>query len=360
VTTGADAKRLVSALLAERGHANVLIAGASGVGKSTLVNAVFGAELAAVGQGRPVTTAVAEIARDGFPLTLFDTRGLEIERYAETLAEVEALILRRRQETDPNRHLHVAWLCVAEESRRVQEGESRLLRLLATHVPTLVLVTKARSDHGFAREVRRLMPEATDVLRVRALAEHDEEGHRLAPRGLAELVERTRRLLPEGQRRALIAAQRVAIERKREAGLEVVKRFERLAAGAGATPIPWVAAGVLVPVQLAMRDGIHAALGLARGLTDRDFLRAITVHGARRGNVAKALVGEVLKSAVLVGTAAGSALSGHAASVATRRTGTAYVSAICGLLDGASGPPDRAAILARFVEELAVKPRRAR
>src|SRR6185295_4372717 len=112
---------------------------------------------------------------------------------------------------DPNRHIHVAWLCIAEESRRVQEGESRLLALLARHVPTLVLITKARSDRGFQMEVRRLMPEARDVLRVRALAEEDEEGHRLATSGLEWLVERTRQLLPEGQRRALVAAQRVAV-----------------------------------------------------------------------------------------------------------------------------------------------------
>jgi uncharacterized protein (DUF697 family) len=197
------------------------------------------------------------------------------------------------------------------------------------------------------------MPEARDVLRVRALAEEDEEGHRLATSGLEWLVERTRQLLPEGQRRALVAAQRVAVERKREAALEVVKRFERLALGAGATPIPGVGAGLLVPVQLAMRDGIHAALGMTDGLGDQEFLRALAVHGTRKGNVAKAVVGEILKSALLVGTAAGSALSGDAALRATRRCGRAYVDALCGLISERVDPTP-AAIEARFVRELRV------
>ena len=39
----------------ELGHINILIAGRSGVGKSTLINAVFEGNLAATGQGRPVT-----------------------------------------------------------------------------------------------------------------------------------------------------------------------------------------------------------------------------------------------------------------------------------------------------------------
>nr|WP_233709675.1 GTPase [Helicobacter salomonis] len=35
---------------------NVLVAGGTGVGKSTLINVVFGEEMARTGQGKPVTT----------------------------------------------------------------------------------------------------------------------------------------------------------------------------------------------------------------------------------------------------------------------------------------------------------------
>ena len=36
------------------GNINILICGKTGVGKSTLINAVFGSEYAKVGQGNPV------------------------------------------------------------------------------------------------------------------------------------------------------------------------------------------------------------------------------------------------------------------------------------------------------------------
>jgi len=38
------------------GVCNVLIAGRTGVGKSTLINSVFHGRMAATGQGKPVTT----------------------------------------------------------------------------------------------------------------------------------------------------------------------------------------------------------------------------------------------------------------------------------------------------------------
>jgi predicted GTPase len=57
----------------DRGRLNILIAGRTGVGKSTLVNAVFQGRLAEAGQGRPVTTTTREITKDGLPLAIWDT-----------------------------------------------------------------------------------------------------------------------------------------------------------------------------------------------------------------------------------------------------------------------------------------------
>ena len=55
---------------------NVLIAGKTGAGKSTLINAVFGKEVAVTGSGRPVTQHVEKFTKDNF--SIFDTKGLEM------------------------------------------------------------------------------------------------------------------------------------------------------------------------------------------------------------------------------------------------------------------------------------------
>lgn len=132
----------------ERGHANVLIAGRTGVGKSTLINSVFQGDFATTGQGRPVTKHTREITKEGVPLSVFDTRGLEMADFASTLEPLESLISERRKDPDPNKHIHVAWVCIAEDLRRVEKAETELTEMLSKFVPVIGVITKARSDGG--------------------------------------------------------------------------------------------------------------------------------------------------------------------------------------------------------------------
>src|SRR5690606_19569099 len=63
---------------AKIGRFNLAVFGKTGVGKSTLINAVFGEDVAPTGIGEPVTMdGHLYVHRSGF-LGLYDTRGLEI------------------------------------------------------------------------------------------------------------------------------------------------------------------------------------------------------------------------------------------------------------------------------------------
>ena len=77
-------KKALDESIRERGQVNILIAGRTGVGKSTLINAVFQGKLAQTGQGRPVTTTKREISKEGIPLAIWDTRGLEMAAGSKT------------------------------------------------------------------------------------------------------------------------------------------------------------------------------------------------------------------------------------------------------------------------------------
>ena len=61
-------------------HVNILIAGKSGVGKSTLINAAFRADLAQTGMGRPVTKEIQLIEKPGVPIKIYDTVGFELDK----------------------------------------------------------------------------------------------------------------------------------------------------------------------------------------------------------------------------------------------------------------------------------------
>jgi predicted GTPase len=67
VDIGELLKQKLEEALKKVGRVNVVIAGRSGVGKSTLINEVFQGRLATTGQGRPVTTEIREYTKGRRP-----------------------------------------------------------------------------------------------------------------------------------------------------------------------------------------------------------------------------------------------------------------------------------------------------
>jgi predicted GTPase len=215
IDIGVLAKKALQEALRERGHVNVLIAGRTGVGKSTLINAVFQGNMATTGQGRPVTTHTREITKGDIPVSIFDTRGLEMTDFDASLGALRDFVAERARDTDARRHIHIGWICISEDLRRVERAEDELAKMLGDHMPVVAVITKARSDQGFRATVQGLLPVARNVVRVRALGEVLDDGHVIEPMGLQELIDLSMELVPEGQRRALTAAQKVDIALKK-------------------------------------------------------------------------------------------------------------------------------------------------
>ena len=334
------------------GHANILIAGRSGVGKSTLINTVFRGDFAEVGQGRPVTRETREYSREGYPLTILDTRGLEMQDYRETTEALAALIKQRRHDPDPAKHLHVAWVCIAEDSRRVEEGESHLVsRLDEVGLPIVGVITKARADGGFRSEVQQLLPQAGQVVRVRARSEQFDDGHELPVMGLEQLVEATSEVLPEGIRNAFAAAQKVSVELKVQRARNAVRAASVAAGTVAANPIPFSDALLLAPLQVGMLATITQLFGIPVG---REFLA--TLLTSVLGVSATTFGGRLLATNLLKllpggGTlAAGVIASGTAVSL-TAALGETYVAALRRLVMRGEQAPSKQEVAAAFKEE---------
>ena len=353
---GDEVRKQVEEAFRKRGRVNIVIAGRSGVGKSTLVNAIFHGRIAETGQGRPVTREAREYTKEGIPASIIDTRGLEMAGFRETVKELEELIRSRARDEDAARHLHVAWLCIGEDSRRVEDGDLEVAEMLSRYMPVVGVITKARSDQGFRAEVERLLPQVRNVMRVRALAETDDEGHTLQPRGLVELVDLTMELVPEAHRNAFAAAQRVSIEQKRKRAHGLVMAAATTAAAIGATPLPFADAALLVPTQVAMLAGVSGVFGLPLTEAFLSTLVSASLTGLGATFTGQSVVSGLLKLVPGAGTLVGGLISASVAATLTTLFGQAYVAVLSRLMAQRAGELPSAEEVARaFKEELLVR-----
>ena len=106
------------------GQATVAVLGRTGAGKSTLVNAIFGEQVAATGTGAPVTGPLTEHRVQGAPLVLLDSPGLELGGgAAEDAVALIAAEVRRRAALGVAEALHVVWYCVDASTDRFEPAE---------------------------------------------------------------------------------------------------------------------------------------------------------------------------------------------------------------------------------------------
>lgn len=200
---------------------NIVVLGKTGVGKSTLLNGVFGADLAETGVGRPVTKHIHRHQVDGIPVAIFDTRGIELQDDPEAIrAEFDGEINGRLRKPEPER-LHVLWYCVSAEGSRFEDAvEAPLIRHLGNRVPTVVVLTRSYSPvdddvRALGEHIEGLQLPIEGTLPVLAL-ERRLGSMTLPAHGLEALVARTAEIIPEGVRRAFVNGQIVEIDAKVE------------------------------------------------------------------------------------------------------------------------------------------------
>ncbi len=309
--------------MAKLGHANILISGQTGVGKSTLINAVFRVRLADEGVGKPVTTHVQRYDVPGVPVTIFDTPGIELGQAKNDVIREYKKTITDSRKGSPNDVIHVAWYCVDAGQVRIQDFDIEIVRALAGEVPVILVLTQCIDDER-AGDLERVIAEEGLPIEgppVHTLArERRVAGQTLPPKGLEELVERTNDILPEAVKRAFVNAQGVVIRLKANQARAIVAASSVAAAGIGATPIPVPDAAILLPVQLGMLGSITAVFGI-----DMNNEGAVNLIRGLVGSGGVAVAGKQIAASLLKVIPGVNLINATVAAALTAALGEAYI-----------------------------------
>lgn len=312
---------------------NIIAPGKSGVGKSTLINAVFRENLAETGIGRPITQSMCKYSKEGFPIGIYDTKGFELGKDAQRDVRKEILdtVKQGAMSNDSSQRIHFMWYCINVASSRFEPEEIQWIKNFTESkecsVPVIIVLTQAFSKKN-AQEMKKMIEaENLNVMQVVPVLAQDyeiDDETTIKAYGLDNLVEVMLGALPKNLSDTLVHAQKVNISSKKKRAQATVVTAAGLAAAAGASPIPLSDAAILVPIETTMLASITVVFGFELSKSILTSLLSTVVGTSGATLAGKSIVSNLMKLIPGVGTVAGAAISGSTAAMTTA-LGEAYI-----------------------------------
>ena len=314
---------------------NIIVAGKTGVGKSTLINSVFREDLAETGMGRPVTTHMRRISKKDFPLVVYDTRGFELGKSVQedVKDEVMKTIRDGLASNDISKAIHCIWYCINAASNRIEPEEIEWIRELGAknevaQVPIIVVLTQCFSKKK-AQEMRKAIgDENLNVVQIVPVLAQDyeiDENYVAKAFGLDVLIRVMSQALPDELLDTLQNLQKVSLDEKTKRAQAAVAAATAAAAAAGATPIPIADCAVLIPTQVAMIASIAVIFGVDVNKTVlASFVSSVLGSGGAT-LLGKTVVTNLLKLIPGAGSLAGGAISAGTAGLLTTALGETFI-----------------------------------
>ena len=312
---------------------NVLVLGNSGVGKSTLINAVLGTDVAAASFGTAGTTKELKIYGpdlDGSPFNLIDSVGFEPNWFKawQAVNAVKAWSRKSAKEGNEDNQINIVWFCIdgcaAKLFPETVENMAKAVSMWKD-IPVVVVITKSFSKPDRDRNIT-MIREAFDkvkkyhcnvqgIMPVVAQIYEIYENTSVAPEGLSELVDKTLELMPEGFQIADENVKRFRLNRKRALAQAVTGVAVTSAVVVGAVPIPVPDAPILVSIETIMVNRILNIYEIKNEDDKKRFteilleMGAATLIGKAAISAVKAIPGINLAADVINAIVAGAVVS---------------------------------------------------
>lgn len=124
-------------------HPNILVVGATGAGKSSLVNTIFGVDFAQTGTGKPITQTTTKYTIENMPINLFDTKGYELgsEEHTRFLEEMHTYM--EDQNKPVQEQIHMVWYVISASNHRITDLDLEMIeKFRVIGKPICIIFTK--------------------------------------------------------------------------------------------------------------------------------------------------------------------------------------------------------------------------
>lgn len=296
--------------LAEKGTANLLIAGATGSGKSTLVNLVFNKQLAETGMGKPVTKSTTVYEDAELPIKLFDTKGFELgsEEHKKSLEEIQVFMNDANVAADEQ--VHLVWYVIAASNNRILKLDIELIKKFQKiNKPVCVVLTK--TDTVSYKNLQIL---------IQLLKENDIKGFYVSARmpernylQLHELIEWSYEQLDDFIDMAFLRSQTAHLDLLKKEVNKAIRAYAVSSFGIGFTPIPFADGPILLANQGLMIHRILNKYGLDNIKDQMKGIIGTLGAGQLVSQLGRYLVAQVLKFIPGVGPLASGMINGTVA-----------------------------------------------
>ncbi len=246
----------------ELAKANLAVVGGSGVGKSSLINRIFGKDVAQTGNGQAVTRGINRFEHPNLPVVFYDTEGYELrDDGSMDNNNFNAVVIPKIKELNAGGikdQIHLVWYCLSIANHRITDFDIKNIRFFKeAGMKTAVVFTQCDNDEE--------LPDGSgkDANAFRAIIQAQFPGipcfETSATRkdlelDIEKLTNWSSESLPTDQlRRAFNQAQISSIPLKKKEAWKIVIAAAATTAATGAfNPIPVSDALLIAPQQLAM------------------------------------------------------------------------------------------------------------
>ena len=262
---------------------NIMICGASGVGKSSLINDIMDLDKnssgATVGEeGRAETKGVKRYESASSTVNLYDSEGYEVDNvnsqkdfyYKEIISFIDKL--RDEYPEDMEKHIHEVWYCISAGNKRFYDTDRQLINTIQEkNVPVMIIVTKV--DLSSEEELVQLRNEIHSqcphvncyTYSVNMKDAEEEQIERFVQK--EQIIKWAMDNLDDSLKNGLLPSIKGGIKEKREYAIrKIIPPYAALAVGAvvgGAfSPIPFSDSLPLMGIQIKMTYDILKTFGI--------------------------------------------------------------------------------------------------